>query len=56
MQEEGSSSASHPNGIKLYILADEHGYMYNFWIYCGTQKPIPEIVMDFTLDFSVIYI
>jgi len=37
----------HPNGIKLYILADENGYVYDFWIYRGTQKTIPEIVMDF---------
>jgi len=37
----------HPNGIKLYILADESGYVYDFWIYRGTQKTIPEIVMDF---------
>jgi len=22
----------HPNGIKLYILADENGYVYDFWI------------------------
>jgi len=31
----------HPNGIKLYILADENGYVYDFWIYRGTQKTIP---------------
>lgn len=40
-------SKPHPNGIKLYILADENGYVYDFWIYRGTQKTIPEIVMDF---------
>jgi len=25
----------HPNGIKIYILADENNYVYDFWIYHG---------------------
>lgn len=37
----------HPNGIKIYILADEYGYVYDFWIYRGTQPPVSEIVMNF---------
>ncbi len=27
----------HLNGIKIYILANENNYIYDFWIYCGNQ-------------------
>lgn len=37
----------HPNGIKIYILADETSFVYDFWFYFGTQPPVVEIVMDF---------
>lgn len=37
----------HPNGIKIYILADENGYVYDFWIYHGNQPPTADIVVDF---------
>lgn len=37
----------HPNGIKIYILADRTGYVYDFWIYRGTQPSTKEIVLAF---------
>jgi len=37
----------HPNGIKIYILADENNYVYDFWIYCGIQPSTAEIAANF---------
>lgn len=37
----------HPNGIKIYIIADETNYVYDFWIYCSSQPPTAYIVVDF---------
>lgn len=37
----------HPNGIKIYILADENNFIYDFWIYRGVQPSTTDIVMHF---------
>lgn len=29
----------HANGIKLYLLADDQCYVYDFWVYQGKQPP-----------------
>ena len=39
-------------GVKIYVLADQYGYIYGFWVYYGkdsnnrTASPAP-IVLDF---------
>jgi len=37
----------HPNGIKIFILADENNYAFDFWIYRGSQPPVEELVKEF---------
>lgn len=37
----------HPNGIKIYILCDASGYVYDFWIYRGKQLSTEHIVLNF---------
>jgi len=39
----------HPNGLKIYILADEKGYVYDFWIYRGNQPKTKDIVLNFAV-------
>jgi hypothetical protein len=45
----------HPNGIKIYILADDSNYVYDFWIYRGFQPPIHTIVTDFLHKLPGVY-
>jgi hypothetical protein len=37
----------HPNGIKIYILADKTGFVYDFWFYRGQQPATKDIVVEF---------
>jgi len=37
----------HPNSIKIYILADEENYVYDFWVCRSTQPCTADIVADF---------
>ncbi len=37
----------HSNGIKIYLLADSTNFVYDFWIYRGTQPFMMEIVSNF---------
>jgi len=37
----------HRNGIKIYLLADRSGYVFDFWIYRGTQPSTKDIVVEF---------
>lgn len=37
----------HPNGVKVYMLADENNFAYDFWIYRGVQPSIADLVLAF---------
>lgn len=34
-------------GLKIYGLADAHGFLWSFWLYNGEKSTVSDIVMDF---------
>ena len=37
----------HPNGVKIYIMVDRTGYVYDFWFYQGKQPATKDIIIEF---------